>query len=84
VKERDDKSNRIQELEDKRSSLEKECRESQHNVIHLRRGRELLQIDVDSLQRDLGQLQDMSRLQKEENVELAKQLKNAKMALALE
>jgi hypothetical protein len=43
-----------------------------------------LQIDLDSIRREHGQLQDMSRLKQMENVELAKQLKNAKMALVLE
>jgi hypothetical protein len=58
-------------LEKKRYGLKKDCRESQHDIIHLRRERELLQIDVDSFRREHGQLQDMSRLQKMENVELA-------------
>jgi hypothetical protein len=56
----------------------------QHDNIHLRREAELLQIDLDSIQKEGGQLQDISRLQQMENVELAKQLKNAKMALVLE
>jgi chromosome segregation ATPase len=84
VKERDNKPNQIQDLEDKRSSLETKCQESQHNVMNLKRERELLQIDVQSLRRERDQLQDIGRLQKEENEQLAWQLKNAKMALALE
>jgi hypothetical protein len=50
----------------------------------LKRERELLQIDVGSLQMEGDQLQDLGWLQKEVNEQLARQLKNAKMALGLE
>jgi peptidoglycan hydrolase CwlO-like protein len=84
VKEKDAMANWIQELEEKRSSLEKECQESQYDIIHLRREVQLLQVDVDSIKREHDQLQDLGRLQKEENEQLARQLKNAKTTLALE
>jgi hypothetical protein len=51
---------------------------------HLRSEVQLLEIKVDSIKRERDQLQDPGRLQKEENEQWAKQLKNAKVALALE
>jgi chromosome segregation ATPase len=77
-------ANRIQELEEKRFSLEKDCEGAQHDVVYLKSEVQPLEIKVDSIKRERDQLQEVGPLQKEENEQSARQLKNARETLALE
>jgi hypothetical protein len=65
VQHRDTVANLIFGLEEKRFSLEKDCKEAQHDVVYLRSEVQLLEIKVDSIKREHDQLQDLSRRQKE-------------------
>jgi chromosome segregation ATPase len=84
VQQRDTMANRIQELEEKRFSLEKDCEGAQHDVVYLKSEVQPLEIKVDSIKRERDQLQEVGPLQKEENEQSARQLKNARAALVLE
>jgi hypothetical protein len=84
VQERESLANQIQELEEKKFSLKKDCEEAERNVVCLRSDVKLLGLEVDSVKREHDELQDLSQQKQEEKEQLAKQLKEARVTLALE
>jgi hypothetical protein len=83
-KERDDKANRVLELEEKWSNLDSECREMHQEHNQFRKEVELLKLDLDVIRRERLQLQDLNQNQQLEKIQLHKLLKNMEKTLILE
>jgi chromosome segregation ATPase len=77
-------ANRIQELEEKRVSLEKDYWEAEVELADRRTEVGVLSQHVQKVRRERHNLQDLSRRQQQERQRLAKELKAARDTLALE
>jgi chromosome segregation ATPase len=61
VQEKEGLAGQIQELEEKKFSLEKDCREAEHDIAYLKSEVRLLGQQVNSIKRERDELQDLSR-----------------------
>jgi hypothetical protein len=75
VQEKEGLASRIQELEEKKFSLEKDCRETEQDLAYFRSEVGLLPQQVNSVKRECDELQGLSRQQQEEKEQSAKELK---------
>jgi hypothetical protein len=84
VQEKEGLANRIQELEEKRVSLEKDYQEAEDELAYRRNEVAVLSQHIEKVRRERTDLQDLSWQQQQERQQLARELKAATDALALE
>jgi hypothetical protein len=77
-------ANWIQELEEKRISLEKDYREAEHELAYRKSEVGLLLQHVDKIRRERNDLQGVSQQQQQQEEQLAKELKSVRETLTLD